>query len=884
MKNKRVILISLIGVILLFLFSPSFVLGACQPDTILCGSNCCPSTQECYPSGTCCTPKTCDDYTVQSNFDPSKLYDDTCGNKELYCGPHLFSTATNLVITITPQITCNDNYPLLYAPVKCAEPLVDTSKFVVEGVSSQLKDKCSETEFLCGPGLCCPTSDQSVIHNIEYINRNTCKTYEIGCGYKVYDSGATQILCCTYNFAAQTSESYTVGSIEPDVGILSVPEDTSETTFPVHPYNYLSNNDDDGVIELQAITSEKLAWGSCGTKGTSTSIITKDESELNLCIQKAPAVVGMKVMEDTVIRWTACPEGYTSSDYTSSLGAEKFYVCKKEKLLELGDTIVAYARFVVAPAGSNVEASACADGEVRRGYVTVNTVRYDHCVTKIEFTDEYDNCPSVKNENQEDTNQDGIGDACEEQNCTDGLDDEKDNNNLIDCNDPGCVGKEGPNKGICCKHSSDCVAESGGIELVDVTCSETDFECKEKKCDDNKDNDGDNLIDCKDSSCHQKIGALFETQNCLLTGGCNCNFENELVCNDGFDNDGDDVREVPTGSTTGLPRVQGSSTASPSLPTPERPTASGGSSSGGTNSVVSEQANLNGVQNPREITIPQFSTILPSTEYDLPPDSSSPPPPPPSPTSVVGKATASPDQETGTSWLARFMAKISSLFSRKGAIAGQAITNPVAETVGIDCSDSDCVNAARTGPEGGKCCFNFNQCDKLGGEYCGENNECLLCNEENKFKLSKNKLSLCNGIRWLTCSDFSRNPIIEPDVEVSCLSSTTKLFIVKELNCNNNLDDDNDGVIDRRDTDCGASLGYTLNKENWYEIVIKSRNQLKVNIDANVEEEAQAGSSAPAGIVNDISTTSGTVTPGSGAAAPITSEGSQTNVNNMQTR
>ena len=129
MKNKRVILISLIGVILLFLFSPSFVLGACQPDTILCGSNCCPSTQECYPSGTCCTPKTCDDYTVQSNFDPSKLYDDTCGNKELYCGPHLFSTATNLVITITPQITCNDNYPLLYAPVKCAEPLVDTSKF-----------------------------------------------------------------------------------------------------------------------------------------------------------------------------------------------------------------------------------------------------------------------------------------------------------------------------------------------------------------------------------------------------------------------------------------------------------------------------------------------------------------------------------------------------------------------------------------------------------------------------------------------------------------------------------------------------------------------------------------------------------------------------------
>ena len=59
-----------------------------------------------------------------------------------------------------------------------------------------------------------------------------------------------------------------------------------------------------------------------------------------------------------------------------------------------------------------------------------------------------------------------------------------------------------------------------------------------ENCVDKVDNDGDGKADCQDSSCHQKIGALFETQNCLLTGGCNCNYQAELVCNDGFDNDG----------------------------------------------------------------------------------------------------------------------------------------------------------------------------------------------------------------------------------------------------------------------------------------------------------------------------------------------------------
>ena len=42
-----------------------------------------------------------------------------------------------------------------------------------------------------------------------------------------------------------------------------------------------------------------------------------------------------------------------------------------------------------------------------------------------------------------------------------------------------------------------------------------------------------------------------------------------------------------------------------------------------------------------------------------------------------------------------------------------------------DCSDSDCVDNNKTGPQGAKCCFIDNNCNGGVGAICGNNNECV---------------------------------------------------------------------------------------------------------------------------------------------------------------
>ena len=199
---------------------------------------------------------------------------------------------------------------------------------------------------------------------------------------------------------------------------------------------------------------------------------------------------------------------------------------------------------------------------------------------------------------------------------------------------------------------------------------------------------------------------------------------------------------------------------------------------------------------------------------------------------VTGSATAAPQPEETPeqpSWLGRFWQKIKGVFSREGGkpLAGQAYSGGTISN-GFDCADSDCKE--QTGPSGGTCCFDKGDCDAPGGEYCGQNSECVSCvpdTPQNKYKLNKAQEKFCNGQRWLDCNDLTNQPILDPAIEVRCQGG---YFFVKEVLCTNALDDDNDGKIDRHDTDCGAGSIYPLNLNDFYEVVVKSTDAKKISV------------------------------------------------------
>ncbi len=62
------------------------------------------------------------------------------------------------------------------------------------------------------------------------------------------------------------------------------------------------------------------------------------------------------------------------------------------------------------------------------------------------------------------------------------------------------------------------------LDDTDPACSSTNLENTIRKCNDNTDNDGDGLVDCRDPDC----------QSFMI-----CNEDNAQNCNDGIDNDGD---------------------------------------------------------------------------------------------------------------------------------------------------------------------------------------------------------------------------------------------------------------------------------------------------------------------------------------------------------
>ncbi len=99
------------------------------------------------------------------------------------------------------------------------------------------------------------------------------------------------------------------------------------------------------------------------------------------------------------------------------------------------------------------------------------------------------------------------------------------------------------------------------------------------------------------------------------------------------------------------------------------------------------------------------------------------------------------------------------------------------------------------------------------------------CSPTQKYQVRDNaelpgRARICDGASWLSCLDLAdENPFTEPGVEVTCEGS---VISVSELQCNNNIDDDNDGLLDCDDrTACSSLLTPILDENNNYEIVVK---------------------------------------------------------------
>ncbi len=106
----------------------------------------------------------------------------------------------------------------------------------------------------------------------------------------------------------------------------------------------------------------------------------------------------------------------------------------------------------------------------------------------------------------------------------------------------------------------------------------------------------------------------------------------------------------------------------------------------------------------------------------------------------------------------------------------------------------------------------------------------FTCSATQQYQLQDDDARICDGSNWLDCNNLAvNNPFINPTVNVSC--SATSTVTVRERVCNNNIDDDRDGLMDCDDaTDCSATLSYILNTQNQYEVVLKKGDCFNVDI------------------------------------------------------
>ncbi|MDP3640352.1 MAG: hypothetical protein Q8R53_04080 [Nanoarchaeota archaeon] len=109
----------------------------------------------------------------------------------------------------------------------------------------------------------------------------------------------------------------------------------------------------------------------------------------------------------------------------------------------------------------------------------------------------------------------------------------------------------------------------------------------------------------------------------------------------------------------------------------------------------------------------------------------------------------------------------------------------------------------------------------------------VRCFADTKYWLNEDKSQICDGNRFLTWNEWQQDKLYNPNVLVSKPGSD---IIVKEHNCNNGADDDNDGKTDAEDAaDCTNPSHYNLRNTAQFQVQIKDGDGFKVNTTSFLE-------------------------------------------------
>ncbi len=105
------------------------------------------------------------------------------------------------------------------------------------------------------------------------------------------------------------------------------------------------------------------------------------------------------------------------------------------------------------------------------------------------------------------------------------------------------------------------------------------------------------------------------------------------------------------------------------------------------------------------------------------------------------------------------------------------------------------------------------------------------CDPGRKYQLRNGGREICDGEDWRTVASITPAHPLEDPRNANVQIEVTNIFAVKESICNNNLDDDNDGLTDCVDTlDCAAANDYNISSGALYELVLKNGDCFKANI------------------------------------------------------
>ena len=238
-------------------------------------------------------------------------------------------------------------------------------------------------------------------------------------------------------------------------------------------------------------------------------------------------------------------------------------------------------------------------------------------------------------------------------------------------------------------------------------CTGTEWIPVEANCSDGEDDGGyPDSTDCADPTCDERVGAVYGQDGCLKPEGCLCQYNEELTCDDGFNNDNDGNMIIDVCAQQDFPQVCNS------------PLCVGGQYLSLCGSYF---AALEAVSNPCTpgtkkiiinpgvdqviVCVPQICQTTDDCEAGR------------TCKLVQNQSLCVLNEEPGEG-------KTTETITDEFLIKYEEI-NDIDDSgylLHTDCIDSDCVDANATGPNKAQCCSTDSDCSA--GAVCGEDNEC----------------------------------------------------------------------------------------------------------------------------------------------------------------